>query len=145
MESPNSRDNLNPVDLSRQRLSPLVDQYVTTDRTLDDILGSAPEPGSPIVHALRYLLDCLSGKRFAKDAIRAAQAVPLKGSDPELLVLMLTTWAQLCCRIGKPSEADALLQRAKALVSENTHPEIRAAAMLAEGVLADTTGNKAGC
>jgi len=128
--------------LARRRANPFVDRYVTTDLPLHDILSRAPRPRTPLVQALIYIEECLDGRRLAKNAINAAELVPLKGNDPELLVLMLSRWAELSCRIGRPPEAEALVNRAMALVSDNVHPEIRAVASHVESVLADTTGNK---
>ena len=131
------------IDLTTQRTDPIVERYVTTDQPVAIILESVPEPRSMIVQALLYIHECLDGKRLARQAIDLAQAVPLKGWDPELLVLFLASWAELSCRIGRPTAAESLLHQAKSLITGQTHPEIRAAATLVESVLADTTGNKA--
>jgi len=132
-------------DLSEKRKNPIVDRYVTTDLSLSAILAQLPDPGSPVIRALLYLQECLDGKRLAREALDAAQAAPMKGSDPELVILMLTRWAELSCRIGQPSNADVILHRARALLGEETHPEVRAGIMLIESMLADTTGNKKRC
>ncbi|MBM4142508.1 MAG: AAA family ATPase [Lentisphaerae bacterium] len=129
--------------LLEPRLNQYVDRYVTTDAPLHDILVSAPVPRSPLVQSLLYIEECLAGRRLAKNAIDAAEQVPLKGNDPELLVLMLSRWAELSCRIGRPTEAEALVNRAASLIADGTHPVIRAVATFVESVLADTTGNKA--
>jgi DNA-binding NtrC family response regulator len=94
---------------------------------------------------LLHIHECLNGKRLARDAVKMAESVPIKGTDPELMALMLSGWALLSCRIGRPSAAVALIQRAKVLASDETHPEIGAEAMRVESVIADTTGNKARC
>lgn len=131
------------IDNAQNRSNPIVERYITTDLGLRTIIQNTPEPRSPAAQSLLYIEECLKGKRLAKAAIRAAQAVPINGSDPELLVLMLSSWAELSCRIGRPSEAEALMRRAKVLISDITHPEIRARSALVESILADTTGNKA--
>lgn len=120
----------------------VVQQYVTTDAPLSAILNNAPESKDPLLVSLRHLLECLDGKRLAKDAVKSAQAVPIQGSDPDLMILMLSAWAELSCRIGQPSSASVLVQQARSLLSENSPSEIRAAALLAESVVADATGNK---
>jgi len=131
------------MNFDDRRVNPIVDRYVTTDLPLLAILQNTPELRSPMVQALLHIQECLAGRRLARDAMSTAQAAPLKGADPELLALMLSSWAELSCRIGRPSEAQVLLHRARALISENTHPEIRASVLLVESLLADTTGNKA--
>jgi len=128
--------------LTSRRADPLVDRYVTTDLPLLQILHRAPNPDNPIVKALTMLRECLEGQRLAKDAIEAAQSVPLADTDPEMRILMLSNWAELACRIRRPSEAEALLHQVKSLVTAKTHPEMLAAAKLAESALADTRGNK---
>ena len=116
--------------------------YLSSDRSLVDILRSIPEPHTPVVRALLYIHECLARKRLAKQAIEAAQAVPVEEADADLLILMLSSWAELSCRMARPSEAGALVQRAKALVAESTPPEIRAAAVYAESMVDDNAGNK---
>jgi len=127
-----------------RRTNPIVDRYVTTDLPVLDFARSVPS-GGPLLDALVRIHECLQGKRLAKDAIAAAHAVPVKGSDPELLILMLGAWAELSSRIGRPSETEALVQQARTLLGPATHPAVRAYALFVEGVLADTTGNKARC
>jgi len=128
--------------LQSTRTDPIVDRYVTTDQPVSIILETVPEPRSMLLQALLYIHECLDGKRLARQAIDLAQAVPLKGWDPELLILFLSAWAELSCRIGRPTAAESLLHQAKSFISGQTHPEVRAAAILVESILADTTGNK---
>ncbi len=127
----------------RKRRDPIVGRFVTTDVPLLHVLKTgAPGLSSPVAQALQGILECLQGQRLAMDAIQAAQQAPLKDSDPELLILMLAAWAELSCRIGRPTESQAFLHRARSLFSDRTHPEIRAAAMMVESIVADTTGNQ---
>jgi len=130
-------------NLKRKRQNRLVEQYVTTDASLTTILAESPKPRSPVVQSLLAVQECLHGRRLAREALRAAEEVPMKGSDPELLVLMLASWAELSCRIARPADAEALIHRARTLVSDDTHSEVTAAVTSAESILADTTGNKA--
>jgi DNA-binding NtrC family response regulator len=109
------------------------------------ILQESTRPRSLLEEALLQLHDCLEGRRLAKDTVEMAQAVPLSGWDPELLILFLSNWAELSCRIGRPSIAQALIHRARSLFTDATHPEVIATTMLVESILADTTGNKAKC
>ena len=127
---------------SPHRISPETDRYVTTDLPLLEILQNSTRKGVPAIDALLQLELCLAGKTLARTAIDAADSVPVKETDPELLLLMLTRWAELSCRLGKPSDAEALVQRALPLISERTHPEIRATVMFVQSTLANTTGNK---
>jgi DNA-binding NtrC family response regulator len=120
----------------------VVQQYVTTDAPLSAILNNTPESRDPLLVSLRHLQECLDGKRLARDAVKSAQAVPIQGSDPDLMILMLSAWAELSCRIGQPASASVLVQQARSLLSDQSPPEIRAAALLAESLVADTTGNK---
>ena len=132
-------------EITEKRSNAIVDRYVTTDIPLPTLLQEPGEPRTMLVQALLHLYDCLEGKRLAKDAVAMAQTVPLTGWDPELLILFLSSWAELSCRIGRPSIAQALIHRARALFAESTHPEVIAATMLVESILADTTGNKTKC
>ena len=128
---------------NEKRRDPIVGRFATTDIPLIAILQNSPAALlSPVARALLGILECLNGKRLAMEAIQAAQQVSLQKSDPELLILMLGAWAELSCRIGRPSEAQSFLHRAQALVSEQTHPEVRAHAMMVESIVADTTGNQ---
>ncbi len=129
-------------NLTRQRHNPIVDLYATTDLSLGPILEQTPATADPIALALRRLDACLAGTGVAKDAIEAAQAAPLKGRDPELVILMLGHWAELSCRVGRPSECEALLHRARALLNSETHPEVRTRILIVESILDDTRGNK---
>ncbi len=129
-------------ELTDKRNDPVVDLYVTTDISLQEIFQQVPKSVNPTAKALRRLDHCLAGQGLAREAIAAAEAVPLKGSDPELLVLMLAYWAELSCRMGRPAESDAIIHRARGLLSDQIHPEVQARLLLAESVLHDTRGNK---
>ncbi len=131
-------------DLTRPRHNPVVDLYVTTDLPLSLIFEQAPKTVDPVARALRRLDACLAGTGMAKEAIEAAGKAPLKGSDPELLVLMLGHWAELSCRMGRPSECEALLHRARALLNTETHPEIQTRILIVQSILDDIRGNKSG-
>jgi DNA-binding NtrC family response regulator len=130
-------------DIDQKRSHPLVDRYVTSDIPVQSLIQNTATVPSPVADALLALEQSLEGKRLARDAIELAQGIRIKGSDPELLGLMLSSWAELSCRIGRPSEAEALVHRAKALVADDTHPEVLARIMFVESILSDTTGNKA--
>ncbi len=94
------------------------------------------------MQSLLKVQETLNGKRPASDALSAIRSTPITNVDPEFLLLMLAGWAQLSCRIGRPSEAETLLHRAKQLISDATHHDIRAAVLHVDSILADTTGNK---
>jgi len=133
---------MKPPTVSR-RFNPVVDRFVTTDLPLQEIIAStAPSPLPPILTAMVMLCDCLDGRRLARDAIGAAESVPIKGQDPELTILLLARWAELACRISRPSEAEALLHHARSLFTENTHPEVIATAHFATSVLHEVRGNQ---
>ena len=133
---------MKPPTISR-RFNPVVDRFVTTDLPLQEIIaGTASAPLPPVLAALVMLCDCLDGRRLARDAIGAAEGVPIKGQDPELTILLLARWAELACRISRPSEAEVLLHHARTLFSENTHPEIRATIHFATSVLHEVRGNQ---
>lgn len=129
-------------EIQNKRTHPLVDRYVTTDISTSDLILNTATTSSTVGDALLALEQSLGGKRLARDAIELAQGVRIKGSDPELLCLMLSSWAELSCRIGRPSEAEALVHRAKALIADETHPEVCARIMFVESILSDITGNK---
>ncbi|MDI6774052.1 MAG: sigma-54 dependent transcriptional regulator [Verrucomicrobiota bacterium] len=130
------------VQKNRQ-LHPIIEKYCTSDIPLEGILADMPSPLKPVPAALLSLLECLQGKRLAREAIRSAQKVPLKEADTEVLILMLSAWAELACRIGRPSDAESLLHRIKDMVSDSTPPEILAQTVLVESVVAETIGNLA--
>jgi len=135
---------IKPPTISR-RFNPVVDRFVTTDLPLQEIIaGTASPPLPPILTALVMLCDCLDGRRLARDAIGAAESVPIKGQDPELTILLLARWAELACRISRPSEAETLLHHARTLFTENTHPEIRATVHFTSSVLHEVRGNQQG-
>ncbi len=126
----------------QRQLHPVVLRYVGSDLPIEEILKATARPRDTLLRALLLIEECLNGKRLAKEAIAAAKAVPIRGSDPELIVLLLTGWSTLERRIAHQSQAEALLHRATALLSENTPYEIRAEVMLAEAMLYDASGNK---
>ena len=128
--------------ISDKRSDPLVDRYVTSDHPLADILRNTAATPTPVARATRALEDSLEGKRLARDAIRLAQVISIEDSDHELLLLMLSSWAELSCRIGRPTEAAALVHRAHGMVSEHIHPEVIARVLFVDSLLADTTGDK---
>jgi DNA-binding NtrC family response regulator len=133
---------MKPPALPR-RFNPVVDRFVTTDLPLQEIIASTAAISlSKIEMALLMLCDCLDGRRLARDAIEAAENVPMKGQDPELTILLLARWAELACRISRPSEAEALLHHARTLFTEQTHPEIRASIHFATSVLYEARGNQ---
>ncbi len=122
---------------------PVIEGYVTTDVPLDEILSRVANlQQDPVAQSLSYLLDCLQGKRLARDAIRTAQQTTLgQNTDPNLVILMLSAWAELTARIGRPSDAETFLHRVKGLISDQTPAEIRAHALVAESIFAETVGN----
>lgn len=126
-------------------MNTIVQRYVAGDLPLSMIVKTAPGTRSAIQKALLAILECIEGKRLAKEAIDAAEAVPIEGSDPMLLVLLLASWSRLSCRIARPSQAEALIHRARALLDDSYPPEILAMVMYAESTLDDTTGNKSEC
>ena len=136
---------MSAYDSEARRLNPIVDRYVTTDLPLLDIARLAPTRQHPLVKALVLTQECLTGSRLARDAISASEAVPLKGSDPELMTLLLASWAELCIRIGRPSDSEALLHRARGLINEASHPAIRAYVLFADALLVNSRGNRAQC
>ena len=126
------------------RTNPIIERYITSDLSLQEIIrsSSSNRADSPCAKALLLISECLAGKRLAKDAITAAENAPLKSADSELQTLLMSKWAELSCRIGRPREAATLLHQAKSQINDNTHPLIRGAVLLAESTLADTTGNQ---
>jgi len=124
------------------RQNQIVLRYAQTDADLLRIAQTAPESETLPGRALIQLEECLAGRRLARDAIRLAESVPMDQTDPQLLLLILGTWAEICCRIGKPADAEALVHRAGTLVTENTVPEIRAHIIRVESIIADIAGNK---
>jgi len=130
------------IPILNRRFNPVVDRFVTTDLALQAIIvQTAPSPPPPIQNAISLLSDCLDGRLLARDAIQAAKAIPLKGQDPELAILLLSRWAELAARLSNPSEAETLLHQARALFSEKTHPEIAATVHFSMSVLEEARGN----
>ncbi len=120
----------------------IVLRYAQTDADLLRIAQTSPEAATLPGQALIQLEECLAGRRLARDAIRMAESIPMDQTDPQLLILILGTWAEICCRIGKPADAETLVHRAGTLVTENTFPEIKAHVMRAESIAADASGNR---
>jgi DNA-binding NtrC family response regulator len=130
--------------VTSKRKSLIVDQYVTTDLPIQTIIRRIPqEATNPIAIAILQLHECLHGRLLAKTAMKTAQEASIEGADGELAALMLANWAELACRIGRPSEAEALIRRTHSIMTGDTHPAIVAASRFAESVMADVTGNKA--
>jgi DNA-binding NtrC family response regulator len=125
-----------------RRVNPLVDRYVTTDLPLEEIILNTPTVDNPCTRALLLIAECLAGKRLAREAITAAEAAPIQSADAEMRTLLLAKWAELSCRIGRPTEAKTLLHQARAQLADTTHPVIRGVTMLVESALADTTGDQ---
>jgi DNA-binding NtrC family response regulator len=121
----------------------VVDRFVTTDLPLLDIIKSTAAPDSSVTTAALAMEESLAGRRLARDAIRLAQVVPVKDSDPELMILLLAAWAALNCRIGRPADAEALLHQARGMVADGTHPEVLARLTESESMLADSVGDRA--
>lgn len=135
---------MDEVKSAGKRKSLIVDQYVTTDLPISSIIQRTPqEAGLPVAVALLQLHECLHGRLLAKTAMRTAQEATIEHVDAELTILMLANWAELACRIGRPSEAEALIRRIRSIMTEDTHPAVEAACRFAESVMADVTGNKA--
>jgi DNA-binding NtrC family response regulator len=127
-----------------KRKSLIVDQYVTTDLPIPAIIQRTPqESAGPVAVALLQLCECLGGHLLARTAMKTAQEAPIENADPEMAILMLANWAELSCRIGRPSEAEALIRRVRSMVTADTHPAVVAASRFAESAMADATGNKA--
>ena len=127
------------------RHDPIVDRYVTTDIPILDITIHTSSPQPELSRAIRMMQESLLGKRLARDAIKAAEKISPKGSDPELMLLMLAGWSELYIRIGHLSEAEAVIQRAKSIGSEQIHPTIRATILLSESLILKSHGNKNDC
>jgi DNA-binding NtrC family response regulator len=127
----------------QRSLHPIVDRYVTTDIPLSAIVETHPRPHAPLLSALTQLLKIAATQPVPAAALNAAQSADLKGADPELAILFLSRWASAASRSSGPSEAEALIHRARALITDATHPEVVAAVTLVEANLADLTGNKA--
>jgi DNA-binding NtrC family response regulator len=127
-----------------RRMNPVVDRYITTDVPMGVLVQATPVPRSPLMDAILAIHDCLEGRLLAKEAIDRAAAVNIHSADPELLILFVSSWAELECRMAMPSEAAALIHKGRSLADDSVHPEIRAALDLADATLADATGNKVG-
>jgi DNA-binding NtrC family response regulator len=123
----------------------LLSSYSATDQPLNRLIRAFPKPRPPILQAMLYMEECIQGRRLAKHAIDAARLVSTQGADTELLLLLLAAWAQVSCRIGRPSEAAALVERARPLLSGAVRPEVLACFRFAEAVLERTNGNRSGC
>jgi DNA-binding NtrC family response regulator len=127
-----------------KRKSLIVDSYVTTDAPLHALVAeSRQESVTATGRALLRLQECLDGKLLARAAVQIAQETDIAGADPELAVLMLASWAELACRIGRPSEAEAVLHRIRDVMPDEAHPAVKAATRYAASVFSDVTGNKA--
>lgn len=120
----------------------IIRQYCNSDELLASILHRIPQPHPRHIRALVYLEESLERKRLAKDAIEVAESVTVEEAGADVFILILSAWAELMCTIMRPSDAEALVHRAKALVSDATLPEIFVRLMRAEAIIADTTGNK---
>ena len=107
-----------------------------------DILRSIEPSSGPIPLALLYVEECLAGKRLAREALRMAKAASIPGTNADLTMLLLARWASLSCRVGQSSETSALIQRAHALLSDRTPPEITAEVRFAEAQSAASRGNR---
>jgi DNA-binding NtrC family response regulator len=127
--------------MEKRRHNPLVDRYVTTDLPLTDILADAPQPRQPVAQALLLIEECLNGNRLARDVLRIAENVDIKHCDPEMLMLMLCSWAELSSRLGRINESETLLHRIRALTSPALHPAILARTLVLEAFMADCSGN----
>ncbi len=129
---------------SKQR-DPIVDRYITTDIPILDIATHTTSPQKELRKAVRMMQESLLGKRLARDAIKTAENIDQKDSDPELMLLMLTSWAELSVRIDRLSEAEAIIHRAKSVITDTTHPAIRSYVLFAESLIANARGNKNNC
>ena len=131
--------------MDEQKRDPIIDRYITTDIPILDIVIHTSSPHHQLTKAIRMMQESLLGKRLARDAIKIAQNIPQKDSDPELMLLMLAGWAELSVRIGRLSEAETIIHRAKSIITENIHPAIRGYVLLAESLIINARGNKTNC
>jgi transcriptional regulator with PAS, ATPase and Fis domain len=134
--------NMNTEATTRSNYEYIIKQYCNTDEPLMSILQRVPQPYPRPVRALLYLEESLERKRLAKDAIEAVEAVTIEEAGADVFILILSDWAELMCTIMQPRDAEALVHRAKSVVSDSTLPEIFVRLMRTEALIADTTGNK---
>ncbi len=123
----------------------IIERYITSDDSIIDIVDLNPSKYPKPAKALRKIRACLQGKILAKDAIKAAEEISANECSSELLLLILGSWLELSIRLGRLSEADAIVHRIKALLTEKTHPAIIAYTQWAEAMLIDAKGNKIEC
>ena len=117
-----------------------IDRFCSCSLTLHELLRTTDTSHSPSLRALALIEECLAGHRLAKDAIVAAKAVSIDDTSPALLTILLSSWAELACRIGQQSEALALIHRSESLLSGTSRPEVRAMLLLARGIVAGYRG-----
>lgn len=123
----------------------ITERYITTDIPLLDIIILTTFPNSNLTKAIRITQESLHGKRLARDAIKIAQNIPAQSSDPDLMLLMLAGWAELSVRIDRLSEAEAIIHRAKNIISEKTPPAIHGYILFSESLIINARGNKSNC
>lgn len=127
-------------------LDPVIEAYIGRDWELSQIINARPGRRSPILEALCLLREFIIGHHSASGAIAAARRIDVKGYDNDLCILFLGNWAhasylQSSFMPEKLTEAWALLNRARALLSGKTPSELGAYLDLVESFLVGATGN----
>ena len=127
-------------------LHPLVADYVNDDAELSVLVERHRGTDSGPLEAIRLLRGSIVGDQSADGALLAAKRVRLDALDAHLCALLLATWSHACAtrcdtRPKQRSEAEALLRRARSLLSAQTPPEVRVYVDCVGATLAALDGN----
>jgi len=129
---------------SKVKFHPVVQGYVEVAGNTIDLLRSTPEPRGRLIEAMLRIREAHSGECSAEEAFRAAQAIDIEKEDPFLCLIFLELWTNLSIRENRVAEAEALVNRARFLVSEDTPPELRAGVWMSEGIVLAAGSDKEG-
>ncbi len=121
----------------------VVSGFINGKGSLLDLLRACPEPRGPLVSAMLLLREAYGEGRGCEEAISSAAAVAEESlDDPDLCIIFLGLWISLALDLRRLGEAQALVNRRKALVTGSTPPELAADVVAVEGLVASSRGAK---
>ncbi len=121
---------------SARKYHPVVEAWVVGAGSLYDILRDPPDPGHPLVKAMKRVRDRKlgAGDIGNEEMFQTLEAVSLEGADRELVMLFLFFWLSASHTEGRATEVGALAARMEAMATADLPPELTMLAAAARGL-----------